>query len=278
LAIQEYFSIHTMKQYGRNMAAPASAESHESKWKFEPLDKASFTPMYVQIQNRLLALIQAGDLRPGDSLPSEEQLSRVFGVSRMTSRQALQTLKNQGLASRNKGQGTFVNQPRVEKDIAHLCGFTIEMRSLGMKAASRVLKSGIIPAPDEIAARLSIEVSDPIFRLRRLRLADGLPLAIEEIHLPGGRFPGIERLNFAELSLYKTIRERYGVRFSRVDEILEARSANKQEAELLDIKPRSSLLIISRTLWSVEGTAVETAHSIYRGDRYRAVVRIPAMQ
>jgi GntR family transcriptional regulator len=263
-------------QHGMLMAMPASSELSGSKWNFEPLDKASFTPMYVQIQNRLMALIQEGSLRPGDPLPSEQQLSRIFGVSRMTSRQALQTLKNHGLASRNKGQGTFVSQPRVEKDIMHLCGFTAEMRALGMTAGSRVLKSGLVPASEEIAILFGIEGSAPIFQLQRLRLADGVPLAIEEIRLPGRRFPGIEKLNFANLSLYETMHKRYGVRLSRADEILEARSANKQEAELLDIKPRSSLLIISRTLWSVEGVAVETAHSIYRGDRYRAVVRIPA--
>jgi GntR family transcriptional regulator len=265
-----------MKQHGEHRAAPASPAFLGSKWKFEPLDKASFVPMYVQIQSRLLALIQAGDLRPGDPLPSEEQLSRIFAVSRMTSRQALQTLKNQGLAFRNKGQGTFVSQPRVEKDIAHLSGFTAEMRALGMKAGSRVLKSGTVPAPDRIAALLGLEASAPVFHLRRLRLADGLPLAIEDIHLPARRFPGIDKLNFAGLSLYETIRERYGVRLGRADEILEARSATKQDAELLDIKPRSPLLLISRTLWSVEGVAVESAHSIYRGDRYRAVLRIPA--
>lgn len=258
------------------MAAPATAELPGSKWKFEPLDKASFVPMYVQIQNRLLALIQAGDLHPGDPLPSEEQLSRIFAVSRMTSRQALQTLKNQGLAFRSKGQGTFVSQPRVEKDITHLSGFTAEMRALGLKAGSRVLKSGIVPAPDQIATLFGLEASAPAFHLQRLRLADGLPLAIEDIHLPARRFPGIEKLNFTGLSLYETIRERYGVRLSRADEILEARSASKQEAELLDIKPRSPLLLISRTLWSVEGIALESAHSIYRGDRYRAVLRIPA--
>lgn len=244
--------------------------------KFEPLDKKSFTPMYFQIQDQLLKMISSGKLRPGDLLPSEEELSREYGVSRMTSRQALQGLKSHGYASRHKGRGTFVTEPKVEKDIAHLAGFTAEMRALGLKATSRVLASETIPATIEIAAQLAGKVGMPTYRLRRLRFANELPVAIEEICLSLERYPGIDKLDFSRLSLYATLRERYGIRLSLADEILEARAATRHEAELLDVTPRSSLLVISRTLWSVEGQPVEAARSFYRGDRYRAVLRIPA--
>lgn len=246
------------------------------KWDFEPLDKNSFTPMYFQIQTQLLEMIRSGRLRPGDPLPSEEELSRIYGVSRMTSRQALQSLKGQGFASRHKGHGSFVSQPRVEKDITHLCGFTAEMRAMGMKASSRVLASEMIPAPPEVATQLGIAVGAPVYQLRRLRLADNLPVAVEEIRLPADRFPGVEKLDFSRLSLYQTLRDRYEIRVSRADEILEARSATNHEAKLLELRPHASLLVMWRTLWSTDGLPVETAHSIYRGDRYRAVLRIPA--
>lgn len=260
----------------RSEELPAPATITRGKWDFEPLDKKSFTPMYFQIQTQLLKMIQSGRLRAGDSLPSEEELSRIYGVSRMTSRQALQALKSQGFASRHKGQGSFVSQPRVEKDITHLCGFTAEMQALGITATSQVLKAETSLAPAEVAAQLGIAVNAPIYRLLRLRLADQLPVAIEEIRLPHERFPGVEKLDFSRLSLYQTLRERYGIRVSRADEILEARSATRREAELLEIQPRSSLLVMSRTLWSTDGLPVETAHSVYRGDRYRAVLHIPA--
>jgi GntR family transcriptional regulator len=256
--------------------APVPESTSHKNWDFEPLDKSSFTPMYFQIQTQLLKMIQSGRLRAGDPLPSEEELSRICGVSRMTSRQALQALKSQGFATRHKGQGSFVSQPLVEKDITHLCGFTAEMQALGIKATSRVLEAAIAPAPAEVAAQFGIAVNAPIFRLRRLRLADKLPVAIEEIRLPHDRFPGVEEIDFSRLSLYQTLRERYGIRVSRADEILEARSATRREAALLEVKVRSSLLVISRTLWSTDGLPVETAHSVYRGDRYRAVLRIPA--
>jgi GntR family transcriptional regulator len=270
----EEASMQAKKQ--RHTKTPPPVATSGAKWNFEPLDKSSFTPMYFQIQTQLLQMIQAGRLRAGDPLPSEEELSRIYGVSRMTSRQALQALKSQGFASRHKGQGSFVSQPRVEKDITHLCGFTAEMRALGITASSRVLEAVTLPAPAELAAQLGIAANAPIYRLRRLRLGDELPIAVEEIRLPYDRFPGVDKLDFSRLSLYHTLRMRYGIQVSRADEILEARSATRLEAELLDISPRSSLLVISRTLWSTDGLPVETAHSVYRGDRYRAVLRIPA--
>ena len=240
---------------------------------FKPLDKGSFTPMYFQIHSQLLEMIQSGQLRYDDPLPSEEELSRIYGVSRMTSRQALQALKSLGYASRHRGRGSFVSKPRVEKDINHLCGFSAEMRALG---SSQVLEACMENATAEVAKQLGIKVDEKIFRLRRLRLADGQPVAIEEIRLPADRYPGIEEIDFAGCSLYQTLREKYGIRVSLADEILEARTATKREADLLQIKERSSLLAITRTLWSTDGQPVETAFSVYRGDRYRAVLRIPA--
>jgi len=112
--------------------------------------------------------------------------------------------------------------------------------------------------------------------MRRLRFADGLPVAIEEVYLSYGLLPGIEKFDFSRVSLYQTFRERYGIQVSVADEILEARPATKHEADLLEIAPRASLLVIARTLWSVEGKPIEMARTLYRGDRYRAVLRIPA--
>jgi GntR family transcriptional regulator len=246
------------------------------KLAFEPLDKNSFTPMYFQIQTQLLKMIQTKQLATGEMLPGEEELTRIYGVSRMTSRQALQGLKSLGYAYRQKGRGTFVGQPKVEKDIAHLLGFSAEMRGLGLKSSSRVLAFETVPAPPEISARLVIEPRAPAFHLRRVRSAEGIPVAIEEVWLATQQFPGLEKINFVRHSLYETLREKYGVRIGAADEVIEARLASKGEAALLEVAPRSSLLVISRTLLTVEGKPVEAGLSLYRADRYRAVLHIPA--
>ncbi len=258
-------------------AKEASRRRWGSQLPLGALEKNSFIPKYAQIETRLLEIIRSGRLQPGDLLPSEEELSRIYGISRMTARQALLGLKNKGFASRQKGKGTFVTQPKMERDIAHLSGFSAEMRTLGMKPTSRVLRAETIPAEEvEVATRLAIEPEEPIFHLCRLRLADNVPLAFDETCLPATLFPGIQKIDFARHSLYQTLHERYNVRFGVADEILEARAASKREAELLEVPPRSSLLVISRILWSVDGQPIETASSSYRGDRYRAVLRMSA--
>jgi len=258
--------------------APKAAHANHSgtHLPFAPLDKNSYTPIYAQIQNQLLEIIRAGKLQPGDPLPSEEELSRIHGISRMTARQALQALKVKGFATRQKGRGTFVTRPKMEKDITHLSGFSAEMRTLGMKPSSRILVAETIAGTDDMTSRLALSTGAPVFRLFRLRLADNLPLALEESYLPVERFPGIQKIDFSRYSLYQTLREQYGIRFGVADEILEARAAGRRESELLEVPLRSSLLVISRVLWSVEGDPIETASSCYRGDRYRAVLRIPS--
>src|SRR5690242_18929757 len=144
--------MEASKKQERRTSAPARTPN-TGRPIFEPLDKGSFTPMYFQIQTQLLNQIKSGQLRPGDALPGEEELTRIYGVSRMTSRQALQALTAQGLAYRQKGRGTFVLQPKVENDIAHLLGFSAEMRTLGFKVSSRELDRATVSAPPEMALR-----------------------------------------------------------------------------------------------------------------------------
>jgi GntR family transcriptional regulator len=225
----------------------------------QPLDKKGFIPLYYQIQRALMEQIQSGQLTEGDPLASEEELSRYYQVSRMTARQALHGLKSKGYAFSEKGRGTFVTRPKLEKNILHLQGFTEDMRQRGMKPSSRLLEQSVIK----------------VIRLRRLRLADGIPMAIEESNIPLRQFPGLDRIDFAKHSLYQTLRERYGVRVGYADEIIEALPATREEAELLTIPKRASVLSISRIILTTQESPIEAACSRYRGDRYRASIRVP---
>lgn len=243
--------------------------------RFQKLDKAGFTPLYVQMQEQLVEKIRSGALKPGSALPGEDVLARIFEVSRMTGRQALQLLKSEGFAVRERGRGTFVSEAKVEKDITHLLGFTAEMKALGLKPSTSVLHKRLEEASPQIASNLRIASGDPVLSLHRRRCAQGKPVAIERVWLPAARFPGIERTNL-ERSLYTILRERYDVRVDSADEVIEARPATKDEAALLEIPVRSSLLVITRTLLDARGVPIETGYSLFRGDRYRAVFHLPA--
>jgi GntR family transcriptional regulator len=245
---------------------------------YQPLDKTSFIPLPAQILAQLEGMIRAGKLAEGDPVPGEEDLSQGYGVSRPAARQALDLLRNRGYVVRWKGRGTFVSRPKVEKNIAEVVGFTAELEALGIAAGARVVSAGRRAAGADAAIRLTIFRGTPVFCLRRVRLADGLPVAIEESSIELARFPGIEKIDFAEDSLYRVLREQYGVRFTRVDEVLEAHAASRAEARLLEVSPRTSLLYVERTVWGSDGRPVETSQSSFRGDRYRAVLSVPSIK
>jgi len=240
-----------------------------------PLDKSGFIPLYFQIQRTLMDQIRSGDLSEGDPLPSEEELGRVYQVSRMTARQALHGLKINGYAVSQKGRGTFVTRPKLEKNIMHLRGFTEDMKHLGMEPSSKLLEQNVVGAEAELAEKLKVEVDETVMRLRRLRLADGIPMALEDSYIPLRQFPGLEKISFAKRSLYSVLRENFGVRIAYADEVIEALPATREESELLTIPKKSSILSISRIIMTTEEVPIEFACSRYRGDRYRASIRIP---
>jgi GntR family transcriptional regulator len=241
----------------------------------QPLDKNGFIPLYFQIQRALMEKIQSGELSEGDPLASEEELSRAYHVSRMTARQALHGLKTNGYAFSEKGRGTFVSRPKLEKNILHLQGFTEDMRQRGMKPSSQLLEQVVVSVNEDLMEKLKLDSSEKVMRLRRLRLADGIPMALEESHVPLRQFPGLDRIDFAKQSLYHTLRERYGVRVGYADEVIEAIPATREESELLTIPRKSSVLSISRIILTTQESPVEAACSRYRGDRYRASIRVP---
>jgi GntR family transcriptional regulator len=193
----------------------------------------------------------------------------------MTARQALQGLKNNGYAFSEKGRGTFVTRPKLEKSIMHLRGFTEDMKQRGMMPSSRLLEQAVVKATTELSEQLKVDTEEAVLRLRRLRLADGIPMALEVTHIPLKHFPGLEKISFANQSLYSALRERFGVHAAWADEVIEALPATREESELLTIPKKASVLSISRIIMTTEETPIEVACSRYRGDRYRASLRIP---
>ena len=256
---------------------PVSKLQDEISRSVHPLDKSGFIPLYYQIQQMLMDKIRSGQLIEGDPLASEEELARLYQVSRMTARQALHGLKSSGYAISRKGHGTFVTRPKMEKNILHLEGFTEDMKQRGMVPGTRTLEQAVIGAGEELAEKLKLHEGDQMLKLRRLRYADGTPMAIEESCIPLRFYPGLERYDFGKNSLYAVLRETYGLRVTWADEIIEALPATREESELLTIPKRASVLSISRIVMSAGDVPVEAACSRFRGDRYRASLRVPAI-
>ena len=229
-------------------------------------------PLYHQLKTALLREIEAGRWRPGDRLPTEDALIQRFAVSKITVRQALRDLAQLGYIRREQGRGTFVQGAPLEEGPRELKSFTSEMRAHGLLATSRVLEQGIVDASAEIAERLGIPEESPVFRLSRLRLADGEPMGLQTASIAMSLVPHIERLSFAEGSLYEVLASRYALYPAGARETHQAVSMPDDIAPLLRAPAGSPALAAERLTRLGDGRPLEYAHSIMRGDRYRIVL------
>jgi GntR family transcriptional regulator len=226
-------------------------------------------PLYYQIKARLLEAIESGQLKPGDRVPSERELTAQFTVSRMTARQALTELETQGYLYRLQGKGTFVATPKLEQPLAGLTSFTEDMRRRGLEPGAQVLTAGEVPADRRVARSLGVAEGAPVFKLERLRLAGGDPMALEASHIPAVYAPGLLDAGAIRGSLYQVLEERYGIRLVRAVQSLEAVAANSYEGEMLHVREGTPLLLLERTSRDTADRPVEFVKSLYRGDRYR---------
>lgn len=238
------------------------------------LDRASFVPLYVQIRQALSEHISAGHLAAGSAVPSERDLAETYGVSRMTVRQALRALRQDGLVYHERGVGTFVARHKVNMHTRHLVGFTEDMRQRGLMPSSRLVALRRERAPAAVALALGVESRAEVFFLERLRLADGAPMAYETNRLPVALCPQLDDYDLATNALYHILETQYGIWLSSADEVLEAVGASRRVAQLLEVKTGAPLLAVTRTVYAEDNRVIEYAQSFYRADRYQAVFRL----
>ena len=226
-------------------------------------------PLYLQLKDSLVAEIASGRYRSNQRLPSERELSTRFKVSRMTVRQALLELARDGTIYTRVGKGTFVADHKIDQQLRALTGFSQDVRARGGKPASRVLEARVVPAMPDVAAALRVAPEAEVILLSRLRLSDGIPLAVETAYLPFARFPKLLHHNFARESLYDVLETEYKLTLTQAEQSIEAALASAREIELLRLTPPAAVLRMQRLTLTADSVPVEYVHSVYRGDRYK---------
>lgn len=238
-----------------------------------PLDVKSATPIYLQVVQGIRALIEQHALSEGAALPGERELAGQLGVSRVTVRQALRVLEEQGLVFRRHGSGTFVAPRRIVQPLSVLTGFSEDMRSRGLTPGGHVLSlKRTRPSPQE-AMNLALGPTEDVVRLHRLRTADGQPLAIETSTLPARLLGSVSPEDVENTSLYAMLRAR-GFTPARAMQRLSARAADAESARALQVDPGSALLTTERVTWDERGQVLEFARALYRGDRYDFIAEL----
>jgi GntR family transcriptional regulator len=254
-----------MSRCGQGLGASCGTEDAMARFQLElgPI------PLHHQVYQDLNAALDAGEWRPGDRLPTERELAQRYGCSLITVRHALGELVRESRIERTRGRGTFVLQPRIDRDIAGTMSFAEEMQRRGLDAATRLVTARIEPAGEAVASSLEITADAPVVYLERVRLGGGEPLILEQARLPAERFAGLLAFDLEQRSLYDILAERYATRIVRARETVEPVMLRAREARLLDLPAKSLALQITGIAFEADGSPVEAARSFVRGDRTR---------
>jgi len=239
---------------------------------------SSRIPLYYQLENVLREKITSGAYSGGDRLPTEIELIQEYNVSRITVRQALQALADDGLIDRKQGRGTYVAERKSKKrkfsGTIHLTGSLDELIAMGMDTPVKVLEMNRVEADAHEAELLQIKIGTPIYRLKRLRMNENKPFGLIINYLPEEIG---SRLTVAELSsgaLLHTIESKLKYNLESAHQEIKAELSDPYVANLLDVRVGTALLSIERTVYTDKGVPVEYVHTLYRSDLYGYSVKL----
>lgn len=231
-------------------------------------------PLYYQLENILRSKIEAGEVLPSHKLPTEQELSREFKISRATVRQALAALVSEGLLYRKQGKGTFVTEKAAQTKSVKLTGFTEDLFTEGHRAEVKVLEIRPAPAPERVATALRVPPGEEVIRFKRLRSVDGAPFS----YVINYMLPEIgQKISEGELqhhTMLHLLEEKVGISLGTIRHSVESVKADVEIAGLLAISVFEPVLYMETAVYSAEGQAVEAVDSFFRSDRYRYTVEL----
>jgi GntR family transcriptional regulator len=237
--------------------------------------ESSAAPLYSQVRERLRERIVDGTYEPEARLPAESEISAIFSVSRITVRQALADLQNEGLIVKVPGKGTFVARHRPSQDLAQLEGFGEAMSRRGHTVVNHVLSHMTVPADAEVASRLHLPETARVTEIRRVRHVDDEPVSYEVTYLPTRIGDRLRGENLAERDIFLILETDYGLLLSHADIQVSAISADLALAKALSVPPGTALLRIERLTWTVDGVPLDFEYLYVRGDAFEYTLRLP---
>ena len=237
-------------------------------------DSSSRLPLYAQVENVIIGRIANGSLPPGTRLPSEDSLVQEYAVSRTTIRAAIQSLVQRGLVEIRRGKGTFVTHPKITQELTELTGFVEDMRTLGRHATAKVIDQQVVAATQVVARQLELPLGAPVVRIQRVRLADAIPLSLDETYLPKELGEKVMVDNLETEPIFSLLEQKYTTSLVEAQYQLEAVCADAIVATALCIDVGRAIFLIERTSYSIEHRPVNYEKLHYRGDQIRFVTRL----
>lgn len=243
------------------------------------IDKKSPIPIYHQLYGILKKKIKDGVFKAGEYLPSENKLAQNYEVSRLTVRQALSELVEEGMVNKKRGKGTLIVHPKNIENLTELRGFTDDARMSGHTASSVVFENRLVDAPNVITDKLKLPIGSKVILLKRLRLLDNVPYAIEWAYINPAidtRILNILEMDMSKSSLYDFFRNTLRIKMQYADETLEVAQADGENAEFLKINAGDCVVLRKRFTYIDDEKCLEYVQSLYRGDKYKFNIRLRA--
>lgn len=233
------------------------------------LDRNSPKPLYVQLEEILRQFIADGEWKPDQLIPSENELSKQYGLSRMTVRSVINNLVNEGLLFRVQGKGTFVSAPKISTKSPAYQGLREQLEMQGYKIETQIIENTFITPSKKIREILEIPENEEVKFIKRVRIADGVPVSMHSTYLPARLCPIVPTDELANEQLCTIIERRYGLRAASVSETLESVLATEDEAKLLKIEKGHPLLLLEDINRAQDGSVFEYTKIAYRGDKIK---------
>ncbi|MBM9433588.1 GntR family transcriptional regulator [Flaviflexus equikiangi] len=233
------------------------------------LDRTSAVPLYQQLGDILRTRIEAGEWPPNTKIPSEHELNREYGLSRMTVRQVLTSLVNEGLLFRVQGKGTYVAPGKISTKSPAYTGMRQQLEDAGYRTSTEVIDAVIEKADKHIASHLTIAEGDEVVSVTRLRRVEDEPVSLHISHVPRALAPTLLDEDAVSEQLCVILDREYGLVMGRVEETLESTRASRWEGEKLSINPGEPLLLLRQQVSTPAGVPFEYTRILLRGDRIR---------
>jgi GntR family transcriptional regulator len=245
----------------------------KSPKKYLHMELLDGTPLHKQISDWLRGQIQDGLLKESEKLPSENELSDSFDVSRVTVRRALQTLENEQLIYRCQGLGSFVSDQRTRQSFTELKDFEEELSGTGLQASSKVISFGQEKVTPEICSYLGVKEDAIVVKLERIRLGNEQPIAYDITWMPLFYGQLIDGHDLQKTTLFKILENEFEIPIDKGCYRLEATAADTAIANYLDIKKQTPVLLIDRISYTIKDKPIYFQKRYYRNDKIVFEVR-----
>lgn len=222
-------------------------------------------PIYMQLRELVYTKIEDGEYAPGTAIPSENEFAEMYGINRLTVRNAIDALVKDGILKRVQGKGVYV-MAKYERDLEDLGGFSQTMTDKSVKSGKKILLRGQRRAGAKYASILNIDENDQIYYIKRLDYANDEPIAIQEIFIPYSLIPNVEDVDISVFSMFELYRF-YGIEPTRAWQTLDLVKVAQSDARLININKEQSVFLFSCTTYDQNNRVIEYSKSYTRGDK-----------